>query len=59
MTIEFGSDGSARPLSTVVGIPTVTTRLDRDAATTDCATVHDDPCHDVFLNQTTSRVEID
>lgn len=59
VTIEFGSDGSARPLGTVVGTPTVTTRLDSDAATADCATVHDSPCHDVSLNQTTSRIEID
>ena len=59
MTIEFGSDGSSGPLGTVVGAPTVTTRLDSDAATADCATVYDEPCHDVFLNQTTSRGEID
>ena len=59
VTIEFGSDGSARPLGTVVGTPTVTTRLDSDAATADCATAHDEPCHDVSLNQTTSRIRID
>lgn len=59
VTIEFGSNGSSSPLGTVVGTPTVTTRLHSDAATADCATVHDEPCHDIFLNQTTSRIEID
>ncbi len=59
VTIEFGSDGSARALGTVVGTPTVTTRLDSDASTADCATVHDEPCHDVSLNQATARVNID
>lgn len=58
-TVEFKADGSANMLGAVVAAPLLTARTFGDSAITQsCAAAHTNPCHDVEITPSTSRVKI-